>query len=191
MTSYMYTETVNSSQPSQDYTNIEVIDDGLLLHGVHGKRIERRRVLERHVAPASLSMWVVGEEAALEVVGDDGAALFKDVGQIGMFDFVAEAAMECNSVEAALLVTGVFDDDAGTWALRVGVPPECGAFEAVNDLLFVVNKEMGFLFVTAELGLELVCPIGTMDGDVGLDRNEQLVAFETVGGVLRDGDLYG
>uniref|UniRef100_A0A8R7RG12 Uncharacterized protein n=1 Tax=Triticum urartu TaxID=4572 RepID=A0A8R7RG12_TRIUA len=61
---------------------IEVVDDGLLLRGVHGKRIERRRVLERHVAPAILSICAVGEEAALAVVGDDGAALSKDVGQI-------------------------------------------------------------------------------------------------------------
>ena len=67
---------------------VEVIDDGLLVRGVHGKRSKRGRVLERHGAPESPlpSPRDVGEEAVLAVLGDDGAALFNDLGQVGLED---------------------------------------------------------------------------------------------------------
>jgi hypothetical protein len=112
-------------------------------------------VLELHVALVSLPLfigapaaaWIVGEEVALAVPSDDRMALFNHMGQIGLDDGLAKFFMEGKSVEAALLITNAADDDSSLWELCDGVPPERGTTVGVDDLLLIVNRDLGLLVV--------------------------------------------
>lgn len=92
-----------------------------------------------------------------------------------------------------LLITRLeVDDDVGHLGVFVSVPPERGAVEFVDNLLVVVNVNLGLLHVALKLGLELALPtmLTAQVGEVGLDRNEEVAALETLGAILWDGYLY-